>query len=97
MLSNLDDPKIEVLFNIIEELESSFLYPFDSRWYIISEKFGRKADKDIRYRKGIYYKKCFLKAREDNKFVEKIRLDNLSSYSSINSGVPYDFKLTRPC
>ena len=83
------------IFKIIEELESSFLYPFDSRWYIISKKFGKKADKDIRYRKGIYYKKCFLKAREENKFVEQIRLDNLNSYSKFNNGVPYDFKITR--
>ena len=83
------------IFKIIEELESSFLYPFDSRWYIISEKFGKKADKDIRYRKGVYYKKCFLQAREDDKFVEQIRLDNLISYSKFNNGVPYDFKITR--
>ena len=83
------------IFGVIEELESKFLYPFVSRWYIISEKFGKKADKDIRYRRGIYYKKCFIKAREDDKFVEQIRLDNINSFSKFNNGVPYDFKITR--
>ena len=83
------------IFSVIEELEANYLYPFVSRWYIISEKFGRKADKDIRYRKGLYYKKCFIKAREDDKFVEQIQLDNLNSFSKFNNGVPYDFKITR--
>lgn len=83
------------IFSIMEELETNFLYPFVSRWYIISEKFGKKADKDIRYRKGLYYKKCFIKAREEDKFVEQIRLDNLDSFSKFNNGLPYDFKITR--
>jgi len=83
------------ILSVIEELESKFLYPFASRWHIISEKFGKKADKDIRYRRGLYYKKCFVKARKENKFVEKIQLDNLKSFFKFSNGQPYDFKITR--
>lgn len=83
------------LFELINILEERFKYPLEVSWCIISEKQGKRADKDIKYSKGKYFKKVFFKAREDNKFVEKIRLNNLNTYLEVTKGKPYDFKITR--
>lgn len=83
------------LLDIISYLESKFKYELFSKWYIMSEKLGKRPDKDIKYLKGKYYKDCFQKARNEKKFVENIRLDNLDTFANFNNGKPYDFKLSR--